>query len=220
MLSRGASKRKSKQYFPKNPRPKKCAFLKPRQCWAPQRYWIFLLCSHTLAQCTFMSTKALFTRTFAPTSISALTLCVKETQMQRMDSDPFSAFAFASLVAQCKKWGQECIPVGCVPPTLHRIGGLCLAGDLCPGILFQGDPTPHCDRQTPVKLLPFPKLRLRDIKMQMQTLTLSVNRNPRCIYLRLFRALRIRNHNVMPALLTSLYFIASPYLCFSTVKRC
>ena len=32
---------------------------------------------------------------------------MKETQMQRMASEPFSAFAFASLVVQCKKMGTR-----------------------------------------------------------------------------------------------------------------
>ena len=48
---------------------------------------------------------------------------------------------------------QECLPVGCVPPTLYRPewglcpGGLCLRG-LCPGRgLCQGEPP---DRDPPV----------------------------------------------------------------------
>ena len=54
---------------------------------------------------------------------------------------------------------QGCIPVGCVPPTLYHTGG-----GLCPGgILCQGDPSPM-DRQTPVKVLPCLKLRLRAVK--------------------------------------------------------
>ena len=40
------------------------------------------------------------------------------------------------------------------------LGGLCLGGGLC-----QGDPLPLVDRQTPVKILPFPKLRLRVVNI-------------------------------------------------------
>ena len=32
-----------------------------------------------------------------------------------------------------KTYKQECIPVGCLPPTLYRTGGLSPGGGLCPG---------------------------------------------------------------------------------------
>ena len=56
---------------------------------------------------------------------------------------------------------KECIPVGCVAPALYRTGGSLsrrsLLGSLPP------PPHHHVDRQTPVKLLPCPKLRLRAV---------------------------------------------------------
>ena len=71
---------------------------------------------------------------------------------------------------------QECIPVRCVPAALYRTAGLCpggvsVQGGLCPrwvsvgggligGGSVHGDPSPM-ERQTPVKILACPKLRLR-----------------------------------------------------------
>ena len=64
---------------------------------------------------------------------------------------------------------QECIPVGWEPPTLYRTvgrslsrGGLCQGGVSVQGGLCQGDPLPPSG-QTPVKILPCPKLRLRTV---------------------------------------------------------
>ena len=55
-------------------------------------------------------------------------------------------------------------------PQGGSLSGGFLSGDLCPvGGLFQGDPLPTVDRQTPVKidLLPWrPKLRLRAVKLK------------------------------------------------------
>ena len=58
---------------------------------------------------------------------------------------------------------QECIPVECVPPALYCTGGLCPGGGLCPRVAsVQGGLCPSpLDRQTPVKILPCPKLRLQ-----------------------------------------------------------
>ena len=38
---------------------------------------------------------------------------------------------------------QQCIPVGCVPPTLYCTGGISVQGSHCPGaVSVQGDPPP------------------------------------------------------------------------------
>ena len=58
---------------------------------------------------------------------------------------------------------QRSIAVGCVPPTRYRTGG--------GGVSVRGevslDRHPPVDRQTPVKTLPCPKLRLRAVNMKM-----------------------------------------------------
>ena len=77
---------------------------------------------------------------------------------------------------------QQCIPAGCVLPALYRTGDLC-AGGICPGGSLSrgslskgaggslsrgslsGRPLCPVDRQTPVKLLPCPKLRLRAVNI-------------------------------------------------------
>ena len=60
---------------------------------------------------------------------------------------------------------QECIPVECVPPALYRKrgrgGSLSWGWSLSRGVSVRENPLPPVDRQTPVKILPCPKLRLR-----------------------------------------------------------
>ena len=64
---------------------------------------------------------------------------------------------------------QEWIPVGYVPPTLYRTGGRSLSSggvsDQGGGCLSGRPPFPPVDRQTPVKLLPCPKLCLRMVSV-------------------------------------------------------
>ena len=94
---------------------------------------------------------------------------------------------------------QECIPVGCVLPVLYHTGegplsgrvcvrGVYVQGGLCRGdslsgeVSFQGGlclwgrtiPPPHVDRQTPVKLLPCPKLRLRAVIKRWNVVSVRV----------------------------------------------
>ena len=49
---------------------------------------------------------------------------------------------------------QECIPVGCVPPTCYHTGGGSLSGGVCLGGLPDRDPPPWTESQTGVKTLP------------------------------------------------------------------
>ena len=62
---------------------------------------------------------------------------------------------------------QECIPVRCVPPVSGAIslGGVFLEGSVC---------HPPADTQTPVKMLPFPKLCLGAVKILLVCLLIGV----------------------------------------------
>ena len=77
---------------------------------------------------------------------------------------------------------EGCIPVECVPPAPYHTEGclypggslsrgvsvwgcLCPGGSLSRGVSVRETPPP-VDRQTPVKILPCPKLRLRAVKTE------------------------------------------------------
>ena len=62
--------------------------------------------------------------------------------------------------------GQKCIPVGCVPPALYLQGvSVTETPQTETPWIESPPPTQPVGRQTPVELLPFPKLRLRAVKM-------------------------------------------------------